>query len=300
MKKMPHLPKHTYLAPTERSEPPQSSRQGLTASFKQYKLNKGETYQVGQITYNQFIFILEGNLIVNSSEALGQFVNGNEFFFLPSLANLSMEGLSSCHFVTLFFDRFVNHCERSYIRELCPVCEQKGYRFQTMDIRRPLLRFVRDMITYQGRLINNVDYYSIKYEELLYIFRMAYSKEEMAALFHPVVGKSLDFRIFILSNYLKAKNIHALAGMSGLKRKTFDRQFNEEFGETPYQWILKQKAKHICYELSETNDQMQDVMKKYGFAIPPHFTRFCRDYFECTPLELRRRLRQNKSRQQDG
>jgi AraC-like DNA-binding protein len=299
MEKMPHLPKHTHLAPTEQSEPPQSPRQGLAVGFKQHKLNKGETYQIGQATHNQFIFILEGNLIVNSSEALGEFVNGNEFFFLPSLSNLSMESLSPCHFVTFAFDNLVNHCERSYVRELYPICEREEYRFQAMDIRFPLLRFIRDLIFYLGHLANHTDYHCIKYEELLYIFRIAYSKQEMAALFYPVVGKSLDFRIFILSNYLKAKNIHALARMSGLKRKTFDRQFCEEFGETPYQWILKQKAKHIRYELSETNDQMQDIMKRYGFEIPPHFTRFCRDYFDCTPLELRRRLRQNKSQQQD-
>ncbi|GHU08849.1 hypothetical protein FACS189431_5840 [Alphaproteobacteria bacterium] len=97
-----------------------------------------------------------------------------------------------------------------------------------------------------------------------------------------------------MEQYLSVKNIDELVKLSGLKRKTFDRQFNDEFGMPPYQWILKQKAKHIYYALSETNEQMQEIMKRYGFTIAPHFTRFCKDYFNATPLELRKRFRITK------
>jgi AraC-like DNA-binding protein len=116
----------------------------------------------------------------------------------------------------------------------------------------------------------------------------------MEAFFHPIVGRAIDFRNFILENYLKVRNIGDLVELSGVKRKTFDRQFIAEFRIPPYQWILKQKAKHIRYALSETNEQMQEVMRKYGFLIAPHFTRFCKDNFNCTPLELRKRLRMEK------
>ncbi|MDR1646045.1 MAG: AraC family transcriptional regulator [Tannerellaceae bacterium] len=257
-------------------------------------MSKGEIFQMEQKNYNLFVFVLEGGLVVNASEGLGLYVKKDEFFFLPALASLSMESLSPCHFMIFFFDRFVNPCERSYIRDLYPICLREEYRFCAREIRYPMERLIRDLRMYAGRLGNDTDYLRIKYEELFYILRTGYSKEEMAALFHPIVGIALDLRLFVQSNYLKAKNIYALADLSGMKRKTFDRQFCDEYGQTPYQWVLKQKAKHIRYELSETDDQMQDVMRKYGFTIPPHFTRFCKDYFDHTPLELRRCLRQDK------
>jgi AraC-like DNA-binding protein len=258
-------------------------------------MERGEVYCSRQKDYNQLFFILDGSFILNSNEGLGKFVNKDECFFLPILADVSLEALSSSHFMIFFFKEFHNPCERAYIRELYPLCTREEHCFQTIEMTYPLPRFFQDMITYFDRLSYYDEYHYLKCEELLYILRTVCAREKMAALFHPIVGKSLIFRNFVLTNYLKAKNVYALADMSGIKRKTFDRQFSEEFGETSYRWILKQKSKHIRYEISETDDRMQDIMRRYGFAIPPHFTRFCREYFQYTPLEYRRRLRMEKS-----
>ena len=40
--------------------------------------------------------------------------------------------------------------------------------------------------------------HEIKSMELFLLFRGFYRKEELAYLFHPIVGKSLDFRSLIL------------------------------------------------------------------------------------------------------
>jgi AraC-like DNA-binding protein len=291
---MPHLSKCIYQESLEQFKIPLFIHNESNTGFEQYKLIAGELFRFKQKKYNQLFFLLKGKLVVNSSEVLGRIVSEGEFFFLPIPADISLKALLPCNLVIFFFDQFRNSCERNYIRDLRPICTQNKYQFQVMDMRYPLPWLINNMTTYLDKFKDNTEYQQVKYEEFFYLLRTMYSKEEMAALFYPIVGESIEFRKFIMANYLQSRNIHELAGLSGLKRKTFDRQFYEEFGETPHKWVLKQKAKHIRYALSETNDSIQDIMKKYGFAIPAHFTRFCRDYFNCTPLELRKRLKMEK------
>jgi AraC-like DNA-binding protein len=262
--------------------------------FRHYNLKKEEIYHSVYTNCNQVFFLLEGNLVVNSSEALGEVVREGEFFLVPMSADMTCKALSACNVVLLFFNQIQRTCEQSYFRELYGLRPQEEPRFQTIAIQKFLLKFITDLITHFKQLIDVPAYQNLKYEEFLYILRTLYPRNEMALFFQPILGKSFDFRRFVMENYLKVKNINDLVALSGLKRKTFDRQFCHEFDVPPYQWILKQKAKHIRYALSETNDQMQEIMRKYGFLIAPHFTRFCKDYFDCTPLELRKRLRLEK------
>ncbi|MDR1938929.1 MAG: AraC family transcriptional regulator [Tannerellaceae bacterium] len=289
---MPDTSGHVHYKPVDQFQPPADDK--LNIGFRQYRLKEDYIYDSMYKDCNQIFFLLEGQMVVNSSEALGKIVSEGEFFFLPTSADMSCKALSPCNFLVFFFDRLINTCDRAYFRELWGLCSQMEYKFKIVAMRHPLLDFAHSLITHFSQLIDVSEYQHVKYEEFLYLLRSVYSKEEMAAIFYPIAGKSIDFRKFVMENYLKVKNIHGLVSLSGLKRKTFDRQFFDEFGQPPYQWVLKQKAKHIRYALSETNDQMQEIMKKYGFVIAPHFTRFCKDYFKCTPLELRKRLRMEK------
>jgi AraC-like DNA-binding protein len=264
--------------------------------FKQEMLREGELYHTQHKDYNQIFFLLEGKIIVNSSEGLGKIVNAGEFFFLPASADMSCQVLAPvAHFVLLLFDRLQGACDRVFFRDLWQLAYHQKPDFRATVMRSPIDRFLIDLMSTFSPLLEIPAYQQVKYEEALYLLRALYSKEEMARIFHPIIGRSIDFRYFVMANYLKVKNITELVRLSGLKRKTFDRQFNDEFEIPPYQWVLQQKAKHIRYALSETNDQMQDLMRKYGFTIAPHFTRFCKDYFDYTPLELRKRLRMEKS-----
>ncbi|MDR2388483.1 MAG: AraC family transcriptional regulator [Tannerellaceae bacterium] len=267
----------------------------VKVGFKQYKISEGDTYYSAYKDCNLLIFLLEGKMMLNSSEGLGQLVRREQFFFLPISADMSFHALSPSNFLLFYFDRFGNICDRAYFRELSKLPDRKEQSFCIHDTHKPLFLFVQNITTRFTQLMSDAEYQRLKYEECIYLLRLLHSKEKMQEIFHPIVGKVIDFRAFVLKNYLKVKNIQGLVELSGLKRKTFDRQFNYEFDKSPYQWMLGQKAKHIRYDLSETSEQMQELMKKYGFTIAPHFTRFCKEYFKTTPLELRRHLRIEKS-----
>jgi AraC-like DNA-binding protein len=273
------------------SNPPETGDDRLAAGLRNHRLKQKEKYHSEYGRYNYALCLMKGRLVVYSNEALGRTVNAGEMIFFPVSSIMSCEALLPSNFTVIFFKRFTNFCERNYVKELCPLRSQNPYPLSPLELNNTMRDFISDALLYHKKLDKYEEYHSLKCEEFLYLLRTLYDREDVAAFMHPIVSRSVDFRLFVMGNYLKVKNVRELVKISNMKRKTFDREFTEEFGETPYKWLLRQKSKHVRYDLSETNDHMQDIMRRYGFSIPPHFTRFCKDYFGNTPLALRRRLR---------
>ncbi len=280
-----------------KSAPISSVRHSLSNpnGFTYFELKAGDAFDDIDENYNHLFFLLEGKASINCIEVLGEYMHTGEFIFIPISSEIACLAIEDSRGVLFTFDRLVSVCEHIYFRELWNICSHTNYEFRINSIDPSLIRFLSDFSSYADVLLKTEDFQQLKHEELFYLLRMLYTKEEMAALFHPVVGASLIFKQFVLKNYLSVKNIDELVTLSGMKRKSFDRQFKEEYNESPYQWVLKQKAKHVRFALSETDDQIQDIMKRFGFTIAPHFTRFCKDQFNYPPLEYRKKLRADKA-----
>ncbi|MDR0430935.1 MAG: AraC family transcriptional regulator [Tannerellaceae bacterium] len=261
-----------------------------TSTFKSQKLTHGDLLHNSQPDSNHLFFLLEGEAIFNNIDVIGKNIQSGTFFFIPFSSEMTIEAVSTCKFIIFSFDNFVTIYEQIYFRELSPFCNQTEQNFEIIRMNPSITYFINDIAKSLELDFDQTEIQQLKHEELICLLSSTYTAEEMASIFYPIAGKSYDFRKLILKNYLKIKNIEDLVQCTGLKRKTFDRQFTNEFNVAPYQWILNQKAKHIKYALSETTDKMSCIMKKYGFSIAPHFTRFCREQFGFSPMELRKKL----------
>jgi AraC-like DNA-binding protein len=59
--------------------------------------------------------------------------------------------------------------------------------------------------------------------------------------------------------------------------------------------MLQQKAKHIKFDMLAPEVTLGDIILKYDFNSPTHFTRFCKQQFGCTPSEMMARQKKQKS-----
>ena len=67
----------------------------------------------------------------------------------------------------------------------------------------------------------------------------------------PLSEKEVDFKDFVMHNHTKVDNIEQLISLSNMGRSCFFfTKFNEVFGMTAKQWMLKQKNQRIL----EKND----------------------------------------------
>ena len=136
--------------------------------------------------------------------------------------------------------------------------------------------------------------------EFFFLLRGFYEKQEIATLFHPIIGKEMDFKDFVIHNHNKVDNIEQLVELSHMGRSRFFSKFTEVFGMTAKQWMLKQKDQQILKKMTEPGICIKDVIEELGFDSQVYFNRYCKQHFGCTPRQLMERCQtENKPIHED-
>ncbi|MDR1937470.1 MAG: helix-turn-helix transcriptional regulator [Tannerellaceae bacterium] len=262
------------------------------SGFRYVETEEDRVISFQQNDLHHLIFILEGSVIANCNEFKNHLIGQSEFAFFPKLSGSFVKTCSPCKIIVFSFFALKTSSEKQAFQSYWRLFPNINYTFNTLPFRTPLIEFFELLVLYLQKNVNCAQLHEIKHQELFLILHTQYPKEDLAGLFYPIIGKSFDFRSLILENYLKIHHIDELAHLSGMGRTNFDNKFKEEFGISPHQWILKQKAKHVRNSLAEPDATFSDVMRKYNFNSATHFTRFCKQQFGCTPTELVRQLHQ--------
>ena len=84
-------------------------------------------------------------------------------------------------------------------------------------------------------------------------------KNRRLQYYSPHYRKEVDFKDFVMHNHTKVDNIEQLISLSNMGRSCFFTKFNEVFGMTAKQWMLKQKNQRIL----EKNDGTRSMYKRY-------------------------------------
>lgn len=234
-------------------------------------------------------FVRRGEIEVLCNEHLKVFKAG-ELFLVPKSSECAGRILADSNLVVHIFDNLLNLCERFALEDLEPFANKITYGFCSLDICRPISDYLDLLVFYleQGLLCEHI--LAIKQTELFMLFRAFYKKEECASLFYPIICNNMDFKNMVLENYQNSKTVQDLADACCLSLTTFNRKFKKFFGDSPYNWMLKQKSKHIQMKLRNGNIPICDIIEEYGFSSAGHFTSYCRAHFNMTPTQLRRKL----------
>ncbi|MDR1980465.1 MAG: AraC family transcriptional regulator [Tannerellaceae bacterium] len=285
MKNLLDISKHT---------PCEHHMSDLRISFKYQTIEGNETFKNENKEFNHLIFMLEGEAIVSYNEFDNIPVKTGEFFLIPKQADLSVKTLVPCEVVLFTFNSFKNICDKLAFQVYWTIASRTEYQFAPLAIRYALNDFLYLLLRYLRNGLNCALMNEIKLQELFLVLRRFYSKEELANLFYPLLGKSLDFKDQVMQHYLSVNSVDELARKIGMSRTNFDIKFKNEFDSPPLQWILKQKAKHVRFSMSEPGNTLSDIMRKYNFNSPTHLNRFCKQQFGCTPSELMKKLNPQK------
>jgi AraC-like DNA-binding protein len=256
------------------------------SEFKFTKLKKKQAYTALDKDYNHLLFLLEGELMISCNEFTRRLCAG-EFVLIPVAADIKVRVVIPSRILTVGFEEFFSLTDVGYKYELIEIASTLDYNFTPVTIRSPLDKFIENFTHYMKKGINLPLIQELKLTELAIIMRESYTKEEMASLFYPVAGRLNDFRLRIMRSYRKVNHIDDLATLLGMEKRTFTYYFKEEFGISPYQWMLKQKAKHIYFSLTESRQTIPEICKEYGFVYTSHFNLFCKKYLHSTPQKVK-------------
>ena len=110
----------------------------------------------------------------------------------------------------------------------------------------------------------------------------------MINFFSPILNKTVNFKDFVIANYQKVKTVEDLSVLFGCSLRSFNRKFKEHFDDSPYNWILKQRAKHIKAQLLTPDIEFSEIIKEFKFSSASHFSTYCKKQFGITPREIRK------------
>lgn len=262
------------------------------SGFKFMSLSEGESIEGRDVKHNTIVFILNGEIELSCNEFLNKkFVTG-DILFLVQASDITGRTLSPVEMVLCIFSSpTISLCEKYTLNSYVKDCIKTVYNFKPLVCRGVIREFLKLIKEYLRVGISCTHLHEIKQKELFILLRAIYTKEELAEFFHPIIGADIDFRAKILEKFHLEYTISQIAHELAMSSSLFTRKFNREFGLTYYQWVLKQKAKHIKHKLMAHTTTIGDIINEFHFSSPSHFTKYCKAQFNCTPVELIKKLR---------
>jgi AraC-like DNA-binding protein len=210
--------------------------------------------------------------------------------FIPQDAEFTLRAMSDLNYIAFSFDNQFTLCDQLALETL-----RKEYDgppvLDKLEIREAMQNVLDSIKYYLSYKIQCKHLHAIKQKEVFLIMRAFYTKEEIAHFLSPMLNKNMDFKAFILQHYMEVKTVEELAIMCQMSVRSFNRKFNDYFGDSPYSWMLKQKSRHIRTRLADSKTPFSAIIKEYGFSSPAHFTTYCKKQFGQSPSQLRKQLR---------
>jgi AraC-like DNA-binding protein len=261
--------------------------------FKSHELRMGEKFSNPDLEVNHLVFLLSGELSVQYNEFQAISVASEALFLLPKSARYTLTTLTLSNLLVCSFDSLHYIYTNLNFKIYTAIRSQIQFTFAPLPIHDVLSGYIHTFAKYLKLGINSEFMYKLKFQELFFLLRELYNKQEMTNLFYPILGQSPDFKNQVMQYFSTVNNVDELAKKMRMGRGNFDIKFKKEFGMTPLQWILKEKAKHVYFSFSEPENTLNDIMNKHNFSSFTHLNRFCKQQFGCTPSELRKRLIRN-------
>ena len=254
--------------------------------FRYEEIPAGTYFQKDSISQNYILLFLEGSCSIGSGFYPQRIFKAEEMVLIPKSSVFEGRVLETLKVLVFHFHIPLGNCDKVAFEAYSDYCQRIEYDFSPLPIYAPLSTFVWQTIHYLKSGIKCGHLFEIKHKEFFLLLREFYSKEQVSYLLYPILGKTLSFKDFVLSNYVEAGCIEKLIRMSHLSKSTFYEKFKADFGVTAKQWMLKQQVNIVRAKACEPHMTIKDLMEAIGYNSPTHFNRFCRTYLGCTPGEL--------------
>lgn len=234
---------------------------------------------------NIMIFLLKGEVLVNSKEYAGTTMRAGEFILQSINSKYEILALTDVECVCYQFNKPEFFCENRYdyiLKEVTP-----PLIFYPMKIIPELQCFLDASKSYlSGEKICR-ELLEFKRKELAFILGNYYNDNELAMLIQPLSRYATSFQYFVLQNHAKVKTVEEFAHLGGYTVTTFRRIFDSVFHKPVYEWMMEKRKESVAYELRYTDASISEICYKYGFESLPHFSNFCKKYFGASPRSLR-------------
>lgn len=262
--------------------------------FVRRKFPKGQHFPADKCTQNCMLFMISGELLINSQEYPGTTLYKDQFILQAIGSKIELLSLTEVEYIVYWFNELPQICEDHYREILLNAEAPLTYTPLTMV---PLLsHLITDLAVYLDEdQLPCGPFVHLKSQEIVYLLTCYYPVPQLSDFFFPISTYTESFHYFVMQNYHKVKNVEDFAHLGGYTTTTFRRLFKNMYGVPVYEWILDKKREGILDELRYTQKRITEISNQYGFDSLSHFAHFCKASFGDSPRALRNRVKKGES-----
>lgn len=237
---------------------------------------------------DRLIFIISGRLSIRA-EGQDEFLCGkDEVLLLIRDRNYEVTVLEDARLIVFSFITSYQVCDKMGIRDAKHILDSIKYKFHSLPIKEPMKLMLESVLFYLNDNIACAYWQRAKQLEFFVVYWNYYTLEEICHFFYPVIHKDIGFHSKVMANCAKAKTVIELAELCGYGLTTFNKLFKEHFQHSsPYKWMLQQNAPLIKARLLDKTAPIKTIVTEFGFIDQPHLNKYCKRYFNATPLQIR-------------
>ena len=268
------------------------------AGFSLIKLNAGEKLVVERGDYNCLLFLTKGDFEISSEERHDYTVREGHFVFCFRAYQYELVALTEVEIVKAHFIAAGATCDMIPFNSIAGKIKKINYKFTQVATNEPINLLLDSVKLYLENSMRCNHLHRAKIQEMFVIFKFFYSQQVQLRTFYNLFDRNQSFVSLVRNNAPRVKTVEELADICGFSIQHFNNMFKQEFHDTPYSWMQKQRIIEIERLLTETNVPLKSIIKMYSFTNHGHFALFCRKYLMKTPLKIRKEARAKRESQQ--
>ena len=267
------------------------------AGFTFIKLAEGEKFVIEHGDRNCLLFLTSGSFEISSEERREYVVREGHFVFCFRAFTYELTALSDVEIVRAHFITAGATCDMIPFNSIVGKIKKINYKFTQVAFNEPLDLLLRSVKLYLENNMKCNHLHLAKIQEMFVIFKFFYTPQVQLRTFYNLFDRNQSFASLVRNNAPRVKTVEELADICGFSIQHFNNMFKQEFNDTPYSWMQKQRIVEIERLLTETNVPLKSIIKMYSFTNHGHFALFCRKYLKKTPLKIRKEARLQREAQ---
>jgi AraC family transcriptional regulator, exoenzyme S synthesis regulatory protein ExsA len=252
------------------------------------KLTEPVLNKEGYVSTHAITLVLKGLLQIERDNGVRIQVQENQMVFQPkglyNISDIIPEG-GTFEAMVFFFDEelitsFVTDNKIRLLKDKC-------VSYKIMEYKPVIQIFVDSLMRlHRENALGNKKLTRIKLIELLHLLSLPDNPNCFAdalATLHNKERKSL--REFMQANFSKPLSIEDYAYLTGRSLSSFRRDFVEQFGISPKQWLIDHRLEKARILLSKNNTNVSQVALDVGYENISHFVKAFHQKFGISPKQ---------------
>ena len=268
---------------------------GVDPLIEVRKIKRMETGKLS-LSHNEIVLIVSGKIRLNIYDNMGVELGKGQFVFLQVGCNLSYKTVAKGQLVIFRLEDSIHLCHSYSLERLYSKLKriEKQEILTVLEFNFRIWHFAKGLVDTLEDGLKCRFYLQAKITELLILIRLYYPEEQLGRFFYFMLSSDTAFSESVRMSYMQYPTVSKLAEAMNMTSQQFTRRFNNVFGQAPYGWMQREKARLIYGEICRSDKPIKEIASKYGFLIPANFNRFCKTSFGMNPGEIRKKRLQTK------